>query len=123
MTGTSRTALFLAGLLLVTLLIAGGFSYLASSSPDGLDSATLQGCQVVQRDGAEVLAGKCIAQHAQTHAMADSPLADYSVRGIPDSVGLAGVIGVVVTLVFAGGLFWFLGRAKTDRTDSVSGRG
>ena len=31
--------------------IAGAVSYLASSSPDGLDSATLKGCEVVETDG------------------------------------------------------------------------
>ena len=31
-----------------TLLIAGVVSYFASSSPDGLDSATLQGCEVTE---------------------------------------------------------------------------
>ncbi len=31
-----------------TLVIAGLVSYFASSSPDGLDSATLRGCQVVE---------------------------------------------------------------------------
>ena len=31
--------------LLIVLVIAGGVSYAASGSPDGLDSATLQGCQ------------------------------------------------------------------------------
>lgn len=115
--------MFLFGFLIVTLLVAGGLSYLASSSPDGLDSATLQGCQVVQGDGAEMLTGQCIAQNARTHTMADSPLADYSVRGITGTGGVAGVIGVVVTLALAGGLFWFLGRAKADRAESVSGRG
>ncbi|HPX36290.1 MAG TPA: PDGLE domain-containing protein [Mycobacterium sp.] len=103
---------FWVGFLIVTLLIAGGLSYFASASPDGLDSATLQGCGVLERDGAKVLTGQCIAQDAREHALADSPLADYSVRGLADSGGVAGVIGVVLTLAIAGGLFWVLGRAK-----------
>lgn len=121
MTGTSRSRLFWAGFLIVTLLIAGGLSYLASASPDGLDSATLQGCQVIERDGAEVLTGQCIAQNARDHAMSDSPLADYSVRGIADSGGIAGVIGVVVTLAFAGGLFWLIGRSSGKHKSSAGG--
>jgi cobalt/nickel transport protein len=122
MTGASRNRLFWAGFLIVTLLIAGGLSYAASSSPDGLDSATLQGCQVVERDGAEELTGQCIAQNAREHAMADSPLADYSVRGVADSGGIAGVIGVVVTLALAGGLFWTIGRSKSSKNSTSASR-
>ncbi len=97
-----------AAALILTLLIAGGISYLASPSPDGLDSATLQGCQVVEVDGAEELTGSCIAQHAEEHALAGSPLADYTLSGHDGTGGLAGVIGVLVTLVLAGGLFRIL---------------
>lgn len=97
-------------LLLVTLLIAGGVSYLASASPDGLDSATLRGCQVVEHTGVPELTGQCIAQSAHDHPMAASPLADYAVAGAPHSVGVAGVIGVIVTLVLAGGLFRTIAR-------------
>lgn len=121
MTGALRNRMFWVGFLVVTLLIAGGLSYLASSSPDGLDSATLQGCQVVERDGAEVLTGTCIAQNARDHAMVNSPLADYSVRGIADSGGIAGVIGVAVTLALAGGLFWVIGRVKPGKAKPAVG--
>lgn len=107
--------------LIVTLLIAGGLSALASSSPDGLDSATLQGCQVVERDGTEYLTGQCIAQNAGDHAMAGSPLADYSVRGAQGSSGVAGVIGVAVTLCVAGGLFLILARSRPPTEPSVTG--
>lgn len=48
-TGSRR--LFWIGFTVVILLIAGGVSYFASSSPDGLDSATLQGCEVVETPG------------------------------------------------------------------------
>lgn len=121
MTGTSRNRLFWVGFLIVTLLIAGGLSYAASASPDGLDSATLQGCQVVEQDGAEVLTGQCIAQTARDHPMADSPLADYSVRGIADSGGIAGVIGVMVTLMLGFGLFRLIGRASGKRPSPADG--
>ena len=89
---------------LVALVIAGLLSYLASSSPDGLDSVTLNGCTEVGNE----LSGKCIAQHARDHDLAGSPLADYTLDGSKGTVGVAGVIGVVVTLALAGGLFWLL---------------
>lgn len=111
MTGHRRA--FWAGFAIVILLIAGGVSYLASSSPDGLDSATLQGCQVVDLDGAEELTGSCIAQHAKPHAMEVSPLADYAIGGHPATGGVAGIIGAVVTLALAGGLFWLIARRKS----------
>jgi cobalt/nickel transport protein len=96
------------GFLLVALAIAGGLSHLASSAPDGLDSVTLSGC-ALSEDG-EPVAGTCIAQNAQEHGLAGSPLADYAVGGAGGGVGLAGVVGVVVTLAVAGGLFWVLRR-------------
>lgn len=106
----TRGRLFWVGFAAVILLIAGGLSYLASGSPDGLDATTLRGCEVVDRDGAEELTGQCIARSADDHAMAGSPLADYSIAGVAGSGGAAGVIGVAVTLTVAGGLFWMLGR-------------
>ncbi|MGX7829299.1 PDGLE domain-containing protein [Actinokineospora sp. 24-640] len=101
---------FLIGFLLAALLIAGAVSYLASSSPDGLDHATLRGCEEV--DG--TLVGDCIAQDARDHDLADGPLADYAVAGAEGTTGVAGVIGVVLTLAVAGGLFWVL-RRRTPR--------
>lgn len=114
MTAPGRAKTFWIGFLIITLLIAGGVSYLASSSPDGLDSATLQGCEVIEVDGAEALTGSCIAQHAGDHAMATSPLADYTIAGKDGTGGLAGVIGVIVTLAVAGGLFWLIARRRSD---------
>jgi cobalt/nickel transport protein len=104
---------FWAGFLIVTLLIAGGVSYLASSSPDGLDSATLQGCEVVDNNGTDELTGSCIAQHAADHHMASSPLADYSILGGENTGGIAGIIGVVITLAAAGALFWAIARSRS----------
>lgn len=94
------------------VLIAGVASYFASSSPDGLDSATLQGCQVIQTDQGEQLTGSCIAQHATQHAMSVSPLAEYTVFGHAGSVGIAGIIGAGVVLALAGGAFWLLARGR-----------
>lgn len=110
MTGRST---FWVGFLVAILLIAGGVSYFASSSPDGLDSATLRGCDVVEVGGAEQLAGSCIAQGATPHAMSSSPLADYSIAGQSATGGIAGVIGALVTLAIAGGLFWLIARRKS----------
>ena len=42
---SKRRRLFFAGFALVALVIAGGVSYFADSNPDGLDTATLEGCQ------------------------------------------------------------------------------
>ena len=108
--GNRRAAGFFAGFLVVALLVAGALSYLASSDPDGLDTVTLSGCDVVKTEAGEQLEGTCIAQRADDHALAGSPLADYAVGGSEDTVGLAGVIGVLVTLFVAGGLFWMLRR-------------
>lgn len=103
---------FWAGFTTAILLIAGVASYFASSSPDGLDSATLQGCQVVQTVDGEQLTGNCIAQHATEHAMSVSPLAEYTVFGHPGSVGVAGIIGAVAVLALSGGAFWLLARSR-----------
>ncbi len=94
------------------LLIAGAVSYLASSSPDGLDSATLRGCEVVETTDGEQLTGDCIAQHAAEHAMANSPLADYAIGGRSGTGGIAGVIGVVATMTVAGMAFWLIARSR-----------
>ncbi|ANE81173.1 hypothetical protein A7U43_19460 [Mycobacterium adipatum] len=114
MNAAGRGKTFWIGFLVIIVLIAGGVSYLASSSPDGLDSATLQGCEVSEVDGTEVLTGSCIAQHADDHALAASPLADYAIVGKDGTGGLAGVIGVIVTLAIAGGLFWLIARRRSD---------
>mgnify|MGYP000224024180 CR=1 FL=1 len=109
---TQRRWWFWIGFMLATLLIAGGVSYLASSSPDGLDSATLKGCEVVETADGEELRGDCIAQHADEHALADSPLADYTLAGRDGTGGIAGIVGVGVTVLLAGGLFWLIARSR-----------
>ena len=103
MSAPRRSRRFWVVSLVVALLIAGVASWYASASPDGLEWAAEQ-------------AG--FLGTAQDSAVADSPLADYSVRGVEDgrlSGGLAGVIGVVVTLVLAGGLTLVL-RRRSSRT-------
>lgn len=109
-----RPALFFAGFAVVALVLAGIVSYFADSNPDGLDSATLEGCQVVQTDEGERLEGTCIAQNAEEHGLGSGPFADYAVGGDDRFTGIAGVVGVLVTLVVAFGLFTLLRkRSKT----------
>ncbi len=96
----SRRALLWTGLA-VALLLAGLVSYYASSSPDGLE---------------KVAGDQGFLDSAKDSATAGSPLADYGVAGVEDeraSVGLAGVLGVIVTFVVAGGGFVLLARRRT----------
>ncbi|MFE0644271.1 energy-coupling factor ABC transporter permease [Streptomyces sp. NPDC058877] len=87
---------------LVTALVLAGFvSFYASASPDGLE---------------KVAADQGIDKNVQEHAAADSPLADYGVKGIElprVAVGLAGAIGVGATLAVGSGLFWVVRRRTT----------
>jgi cobalt/nickel transport protein len=97
--------------LLVALLLAGVVSNYASSHPDGLDSSLLKGCTVNADD--EITGGSCPARQARDHELADSPLADYGIRGVDNgflSTGLSGVVGVLLTFAVGGGLFWLLRR-------------
>lgn len=101
---TGRT--LMAVLLIASLVIAGVLSYYASARPDGL----------------EYVAGETgFLGSATDHAAADGPLADYGVRGVSDSRlsgGLAGVIGVLVTLALAGGLTRLVRRRPAASTDA-----
>ncbi|MFJ9935052.1 energy-coupling factor ABC transporter permease [Streptomyces virginiae] len=88
---------------LVTALVLAGFvSFYASADPDGLE---------------KVAADKGIDEKVEEHAAAGSPLADYGVKDVDDarlSGGLAGVIGVGVTVVAGTGIFWAVRRRRTD---------
>lgn len=91
----------LAGLAVVALLFAGVLSYYASGSPDGLE-------YVATEHG--------FIDSAEEHDAADSPLADYSTKGVDDarlSGGLAGVVGTLVVLALAGGLAWLVRHRRT----------
>lgn len=93
----STRALLLVGLVLA-LLVAGGVSLVASSSPDGLE---------------RVAGDHGFLDQEQRHAAADGPLADYQARGVGDerlSGAVAGVVGTVAVLGLAGGLFLLLRR-------------
>lgn len=93
---------FLLGFAVVSLLLAGVVSYFADSNPDGLDHVTEQ---------------HGIAEHAQDHPLGGGPLADYAVAGDDRFTGLAGILGVVLTLVVAGGLFRVLRKRPDVRSD------
>ncbi|MFJ4522926.1 energy-coupling factor ABC transporter permease [Streptomyces sp. NPDC088810] len=104
---TSRRTLWVTGLV-TSLVLAGFVSFYASANPDGLE---------------KVAHDKGIDKKAEKHATADSPLADYGVRDIADarlSGGLAGVIGVGVTIVAGSAVFWALRRRRSDDVSPVS---
>ena len=91
---------FYIGGLLISLLLAGGLSFYASSQPDGLE-------KVAEEIG--------FIETAKDPATAGSALADYGVAGVENeraSVGIAGVVGVAATGVVATGLFLYLGKRK-----------
>jgi cobalt/nickel transport protein len=93
---------FYVGALFVSLLLAGVVSFYASSNPDGLE-------KVAETVG--------FIETAEDHAIADSPLADYGVKGVDNerlSVGLSGVIGVLGTAGVSVGLFYFLRKDKSN---------
>ncbi|SCF40730.1 cobalt/nickel transport protein [Micromonospora purpureochromogenes] len=111
---------FVAVGLLVAVLLAGVVSNYASAHPDGLDSSLLKGC-TVDADG-EITGGSCPAQRAKDHELADSPLADYGIRGVDNgflSTGLSGVLGVLLTFAVGGGVFWLLRRRGPARADDA----
>ena len=91
----SRRAFFAAAVL-VTLFLAGVASFYASERPDGL----------------EYVAGETgFGDTAEDSAAADSPLADYEIRGVGNprlSGALAGVAGVGLVALIGGALFWTL---------------
>jgi cobalt/nickel transport protein len=94
--------------LVVALLLAGGVSYFASGSPDGLNRV------------AEDLG---FGDQARDSATAGSPLADYGVKGVGHpalSGGLAGVAGVLVVLALGSGLA--LAVRRRTRTPQLSTR-
>lgn len=89
-----RRSWFLPAGIAVAALLAGVVSFYASSSPDGLEW---------------VAEDKGFSDQATDHSLGEQPLADYGdVGGIP--VGVAGVIGVGVTLAVGGGMFYAVRR-------------
>ncbi|WP_030666189.1 energy-coupling factor ABC transporter permease [Streptomyces rimosus] len=102
----STRRVWLAGVA-AALVCAGGVSYYASTSPDGLE-------KVAQDEGMDA--------KAEDHAAKDSPLADYSVKDIANpriSGGLAGVIGVGATLAVGTGVFVVVRRRRGAARDTA----
>ncbi|MFH9074110.1 energy-coupling factor ABC transporter permease [Streptomyces alboflavus] len=102
----SHRKLWAAGLV-TSLILAGFVSFYASTNPDGLE---------------KVAHDKGFDKGEKEHDAADSPLADYGVKDISNtrlSGGLAGVIGVGVTVVAGSAVFWAVRRRRDgDGTES-----
>lgn len=98
-----KNPLVLVGLAL-SLVIAGGISYYASSEPDGFEKS----------------AGEIgFLDTAEESPLAGSPLAEYGVAGVENerlSGGLAGVIGVASTAAISFGIFYGLRRFNKSRS-------
>ncbi len=89
----------LVGGLGVTLVLAGAVSFFASSNPDGLE-------YVAEQEG--------FIETAEDSAVGGFTLADYGeVGGIP--VGVAGLIGVGLTILVGLAVFWLVSRRSTGR--------
>lgn len=117
-----KTTGFILGGLLVAVILAGVAANFASSDPDGLDSATLDGC-TLDEDG-EITGGSCIAQHADDHELGGGPFADYSAVGIDDpvlSTAISGVLGIAVVFAVGAGLFWLMRRRSAGSAESDGG--
>ncbi|MEU5579755.1 energy-coupling factor ABC transporter permease [Streptomyces huasconensis] len=103
----STRTLWIAGIV-TSLVLAGFVSFYASANPDGLE---------------KVAHDKGIDKKAEEHATADSPLADYGVKDITDarlSGGLAGVIGVGVTVIAGSAVFWTLRRRRSGDASAAA---
>jgi hypothetical protein len=98
-----KNPLILVGLA-VSLVIAGGISYYASSQPDGFEKS----------------AGEIgFLDTAEDSPLAGSPLAEYGVAGVENdrlSGGLAGVIGVASTAAISFGIFYGLRRFNKSKS-------
>ena len=97
-----RTRTFVVAGLLAALVLAGVASFYASSHPDGLE-------YVADKTG--------FLDTADDSSAADGPMADYAVKGVDSprlAGGLAGVVGVLVTLGLAGGIAYAVRRRQPD---------
>jgi hypothetical protein len=90
--------------LAVSLVLAAGVSYYASSQPDGFEKS----------------AGEIgFLDTAEESPLAGSPLAEYGVAGVENerlSGGLAGVIGVASTAAISFGIFYALRRFNKSKS-------
>lgn len=84
----------------ITLLIAGVFSFYASSSPDGLEKVAIN---------------LGFIDTAKDSAVSDTALAEYGVKGVENerlSVGIAGIVGVFATGLVMYAIVRLLGKKK-----------
>lgn len=98
--------LVIGGGLIVALGLAFFVSPFASSSPDGLNKVAID---------------QGFADQEQEHALADSPLAGYGVKGVEDerlSTGLSGIIGVAITFGIGMLVFGLLVRFRSKEPDA-----
>lgn len=102
-----RTLGFLGAGLLVAIVVAVGVSQFASGNPDGLE-------YVAEQEG--------FLETADDHTFADAPLADYG-ENLTDNArvntAVAGLAGVVVTLLLGYGIFWLARRTGGGRPSAV----
>ena len=94
----TRSRTFLLVGVLLALLLAGFVSQYASGSPDGLE---------------RVATDHGFAETATEHDLARSPFADYAFSEVANdrlAAGIAGVAGVLWTLLVGGALFLLLRR-------------
>jgi cobalt/nickel transport system permease protein len=98
-----RTRTFVIGGVLVALLFATVVSQFAVDSPDGLEAVAVD---------------KGFIDSGSESAMAGSIFADYATEGISNetvSLAVAGIVGTIVTLAVAGGIFLAL-RERRGRS-------
>ncbi len=97
---------FVIGGVLVALVFAAVVSQFAAPDPDGLE-------RVAEDTG--------IIESAEEHTLADVIFADYATAGISNealSLAIAGVVGTIVTLLVAAGIF--MGLRETRRRNPAS---
>jgi len=88
-----KTRTFVLGGLMVAVVFGAIVSQFSFADPDGLEA-------VAQETG--------ITESASSHGLADSIFADYATRGVANesvSLAVAGIVGTLVTLAVAGGIF------------------
>ena len=105
----SNTKLFV----IAGLLLAAGMSLfvspLSSSKPDGLE---------------RVATDRGFIDTARDHALKDSPVADYAVKGIDDarwSTAFSGLVGVLVTFGLGVGVFALVRSLRPPARDARTG--
>ncbi|MFC4336129.1 PDGLE domain-containing protein [Salininema proteolyticum] len=104
---------FLVWGLIVALVLGGGIALFASSNPDGLESAMLDGCELTDD---EITGGECIAQSEGEHEVG-GPMADYGLSFLGENdlaASLSGLLGVLLAMGAATGLFWLLAKRPKD---------